>query len=158
MSFRYKAFLMLVVLGLFACKGESTAKEYGYVFNESTGQNEYLVVDRKEVPLHFDQRNSNKLAYDSLRSLRARVLYPNSRGNKIFLVGDYDVQSQLFVLGHWHIRTPFTEITLEDRIQMADEIRTIHRTSLERTDFETNRGFNPYSMEFNPKDFQVEEK
>ena len=149
---------MLVALASFACKGESTAKEYGYVFNESTGQNEYILVDRNEVPLHFDERNSNRLAYESLRSLRARVLYPNSRGDKIFLVGDYDVQSQLFVLKHWHIRTPFTEITLEDRIQMADEIRTIHRTSLERTDFETNRGFNPNSLEFSPKDFQKAEK
>ena len=158
MSFRFKSFLVLVTLASFACKGESNAKEYGYVFHESTGQNQYILIDFQEVPFHFDERNSNKLAHDSLRSLRASVLYPNSKGNKIFLVGEYDVQSQLFVLRHWHIRTPFTEITLEDRIQMPEDIRTIQRSSLERTDFENNRGFNTNSREFNPKDFQMEGK
>ena len=146
--------MILVVLGFFSCKGGSTAKEYGYVFHESTGQNQYVLIDSREVPFHFDQRKSNKLAFDSLRSLSARVLYPNSKGDKIFLVGEYDAQSQLFVLRHWFISVPFTEMTLEDRIQMPEEIRKIERRSLERTDFENNEGFDPNSKGFDPKDYE----
>ena len=154
MSISFKSLLILVVLFFFSCKGGDTEKEYGYAFHESTGQNQYILIDFKEMPFRFDERRSNKLALDSLRSLSARVLYPNSKGDKISLVGKYDAQSQLFVLSHWYISVPFTEITLEDRIQMPEEIKSLERRSMERTDFESSKGFNPSSEEFNPKDFE----
>lgn len=154
LSFISKVFPILVVLACCSCSGQRPSGEYGYVFHESTGQNEYILISSQEVPFHFDEQNSNKLALDSLRSLSARVVYPNCKGDKIFLVGEYDSQSQMFVLRHWYIKVPFTEITLEDRIQMPEEIRTIERGTLERTDFVSYRQFNPNSGEFNPKDFQ----
>ena len=149
--------LIGAVILSFSCKAGHAGKEYGYVFHESTGQNQYILVDAKEEPFRFDEQKSDKLALGSLRSLSARVLYPNSRGNKIFLVGDYDSRSQSFVLTHWYIKVPFTELTLEDRLQRPEEIRNIERRSLERTDFEPKQGFDPNSETFNPKDHEKDD-
>lgn len=61
--------------------------------------------------------------FASLQALSARVLYPNSKDGRITLVGDYNAQTQLFRLEHWYLRVPFIEITLEDRLQMPEEIK-----------------------------------
>jgi hypothetical protein len=158
MNPNWKYLLLLVALiSPAACRRTTTAKEYGYVFYESTGQNQYILVDSKEVPFHFDQESSDKMALGSLYALSPRVLYPNSQGGKIVLVGDYDARTQLFKIEHWYLRVPFIEVTLEDRVQMPEEIKEIRRVSLERTDFAKQRDFDPKALEFDPKKYERKE-
>lgn len=145
--------LIMVLVSLAACRG-SRAREYGYVFYESTGQNQFILVNSTEVPFRFDEKRSDQTALGSLRALSGRVLYPNSKGGKIILVGDYDEQTEWFRLEHWYLRIPFVEITMEDRIQMPEEIKEIRRNSLERTDFEKQRGFDPNEPGFEPKRYE----
>jgi hypothetical protein len=149
--------LLLQLISLAACGGRTTAKEYGYVFYESTGQNQYILVDSRELPFSFDKGRSDKMALKSLRALSARVLYPNSQGGKITLVGDYDAQTQLFRLEHWYLRVPFIEITLENTVQMPEEIKEIRRISLERTDFAKESDFDPTAPDFDPKKYERKE-
>lgn len=154
----WKYLLLLIVLGsLAACSERSTAKEYGYVFYESTGQNQFVLVDSRQLPFSFDEARSGQTALASLRALSGRVLYPNSKGGKIILIGAYDEQAQLFRLEHWYLRVPFIEITMEDRIQMPEEISEIRRDSLERTDFEKQSGFDPNDPGFDPKRYERRE-
>jgi hypothetical protein len=154
----WKHLLLLVALSSLAgCSGASTAKEYAYVFYESTGQNQYIVVDSKELPLSFDEARSDKMALGSLRALSDRVLYPNSKGGKIILTGEYDAKTQMFKLEHWYLRVPFSEITLEDRVQMPEEIKEVRRDSLERTDFVKQRDFDPTESGFDPHKYERKE-
>jgi len=150
--------LLLAALISFAgCHDRRTAKEYGYVFYESTGQNQYLLEDSRKLPFSFDEVRSDKIALGSLRALSARILYPNSKGDRIILVGDYDAQTQLFRIQHWYLRVPFIELTLENRLQMPEEIKEIKRVSLERTDFAKVRDFDPKAVEFDPKKYERKE-
>jgi hypothetical protein len=150
--------LLLVALTTFiGCNRRSTAREYGYVFYESTGQNQYLLEDSKKLPFSFDEERSDKMALRSLHALSARILYPNSKGGRIILVGDYDVQTRLFRIQHWYLLTPFTELSLENRLQMPEEIREFKRVSLERTDFAKERDFDPQALEFDPKQYERKE-
>ena len=52
------------------------------------------------------------------------------------------------------MRVPFIEITLEDRLQMPEEIKEIRRISLERTDFAKERDFDPKALDFDPKKYE----
>ena len=149
--------LLVAAVSLAACSKRSTAKEYGYVFNENTGQNQYILVDSKKLPITFDEKLSDKMALGSLYALSARVLYPNSEGDKIILLGDYDARTQLFRLEHWYLRVPFIEITLEDTLQMPEDIKQIRRFSLERTDFKQERDFDPQAPEFDPRKYERKE-
>ena len=149
--------ISLAVLLVFLIRGSiSGAKEYGYVFYESTGQNQYILINSIEMPIHFDTVKSNSLALNALYSLSPRVLYPNSKGGKISVVGEYDPKSQLFALQHWYIRVPFVELTLIDGIQVdPGTIKEITRYSLERTDFDARfSGLDPDSLEFSPIVFE----
>jgi hypothetical protein len=149
---------LVALLFVSACSGMNRATEYGYVFHESTGQNQFLIVDSKEVPFRFDEQRSDKTALDSLRALSPRVLYPNSDGSKIIVVGDYEAKTQLLRLEHWYLRVPFRELTLEDTLQMPGDIKEVRRVSLERTDFEIKGGFNPNAHEFDPRDYERESR
>jgi hypothetical protein len=155
MNSKRSHFLLLIALITFAsCTRRSPTKEYGYVFYESTGQNQYLLEDSRKLPFSFDELHSDKLALRSLQALSARILYPNSNGDRIILVGDYDVQTQLFRIQHWSIRVPFSELTLENRLQAPEEITEIKRVSLERTDFLKKMDFDPQAHEFDPKQYE----
>jgi hypothetical protein len=149
--------LLLALITSAACSGRRAAKEYAYVFYESTGQNQFILVDSKEMPFRFDEGSSDKMALGSFYALSPRVLYPNSKGGKIILVGDYDVQTQMFRIEHWYLRVPFVEVTLEDRVQMPEEVKEIKRVSLERTDFVKQRDFDPKALEFDPKKYERKE-
>jgi hypothetical protein len=78
-------------------------KEYGYFFQESTGQNQYILVDSQKVPITFSDR-SNKIALQSLRALKASIVYGNSGGENMFVVGEYDAASHSFLLDHWYLK------------------------------------------------------
>ena len=107
--------------------------------------------------LLLDEVRSDKMALRSLHALSARILYPNSKGGRIILVGDYDVQTRLFRIQHWYLLSPFTELSLENRLQMPEEIREIKRVSLERTDFAKEGDFDQQALEFDPKQYERKE-
>ena len=149
--------LILALVTLASCSCRRAAKEYAYVFYESTGQNQFLLVDSKEMPFRFDEGSSDQMAVGSFNALSPRVLYPNSKAGRIILVGDYDAQTQLFRIEHWYLRVPFVEVTLQDRVQLSEEVEEIKRHSLERTDFVKQRGFDPKAPGFDPKKYEREE-
>jgi len=149
--------LLMSALIMMSCNGrmsnEKPKKEYGYVFTESTGQTEYVLVDSQELPIIFNDR-SNKMALQSLRALKASVVYGNSGGENMFVVGEYDVTSHSFLLDHWYIKVPFVESVPEDETYIPGPVRKVSRPSLERTDFERKDGFDPFSPAFDPRLFE----
>lgn len=149
--------LLLITSLIMACNvgmdNAKVKKEYGYVFQESTGQNQYILVDSQKLPITFNER-SNKMALQSLRALKASVLYGNSGGENIFVVGEYDVTSHSFLLDHWYIKVPFVENAVEDETHVPHVIHKVSRPSLERTDFEREDGFDPFSPSFDPRLFE----
>jgi hypothetical protein len=142
---------------MIACNGvmnkEKPQKEYGYVFTESTGQTEYILVDSQELPIFFNDR-SNKMAVQSLRALKPSVLYGNCDGKNMFVVGEYDSASHSFSLDHWYLKVPFVEFAVEDETQVPHKVNKVNRTSLERSDFERKGGFDPLNPSFDPHLFE----
>jgi hypothetical protein len=127
-------------------------KEYGYIFQESTGQDQYILVDSQKLPITFNER-SNKMALESLRALKASVLYGNSEGDNMFLIGEYDVTSHSFLLDHWYIKVPFVEYAVEDETYVPHVVHKVSRSSLERTDFK-QYDFDPFNPSFDPRLFE----
>ena len=113
------------------------------------------MMDGRKVPIKsFVSDTSDPMALKSLRALKWNVLYPNSRGNKISLRGEYDSQSESFRVIHWYIKAPFEALIIEDESHMPHNVNKVTRQSLERTDFETRHDFNPNDPTFDPKKFQ----
>jgi len=137
------------------CNGVDKAKvkkEYGYIFEETTGQNQYILVDSQRLPITFNDK-SNKMALQSLGALKPSVLYGNSDGENMFVVGEYDGTSHSFLLDHWYIKVPFVEYAVEDEAYVPHVIHKVSRPSLERTDFE-NYDFDPLNPAFDPRRFE----
>jgi hypothetical protein len=151
-----KLSVLLLCVPLFTSgNGDKKLNRYGYRFYESTGQNQYIILDGREVPIkNFVADASNQVALKSLQALKWNVLYPNDDGDKIFLHGEYDHQSQSFRLSHWYIKIPFEALVIEDETHIPQIVHKVTRQSLERTDFETRNGFNPNDPSFNPNSFQ----
>jgi hypothetical protein len=148
--------LFLATTLMMSCSGSANnqepKKEYGYIFQETTGQNQYIVVDSQRLPIRFAD-TSNKMALQSLRALKHRVLTGNSGGENIFVVGDYDVTSHSFLLDHWYIKVPFVEYVPDDETYPPGPVHKVNRPSLERTDFETY-DFDPFNPSFDPHFFE----
>src|SRR5687767_3617892 len=106
--------LPILVLSLLAalpgCDRNQNVTEYGYVFQESTGENQYLLKEGRRVTLKHFADTSDQKALKSLQALSWNVLYLNSSGDRIFVVGKYDDQSQSFRLTHWYIKVPFEKL------------------------------------------------
>jgi hypothetical protein len=132
---------------------DKKVNEYGYVFQESTGQNQYIIVNGQKNPVKFTNA-SNEIALKSLQALKAGILYENSGRDRIFVVGDYDIQTQSFQLSHWYIKVPFEEVVAEDETRIPHTVHKVGRQSLERTYFEPGNGFDPNDPAFDPKSFQ----
>jgi hypothetical protein len=146
--------LLALFLTLFAgCESNKKVNEYGYVFQESTGQNQYILINGQKAPVKFSDA-SDQIALKSLYALKPSILYANSDGQRIFGVGEYDNQSQSLRLSHWYIKVPFEEIVVEDEERIPHTVHKITRQSLERTDFESRNGFNQNDPAFDPKSFQ----
>ena len=148
--------MLLVCVALFtSCRSDKKVNEYGYVFKESTGQNQYILMDAREVPVKtFLADASNHIGLKSLQALKPGILYENCGGDRIFVRGEYDDQSQSFRLTHWYLKVPFTEIVVEDETKVPHTTHKVTRQYLERTDFETRNGFNSNDPAFDPKSFQ----
>ena len=151
-----RLFVLLVCVTLFtSCHGDKKVNEYGYVFQESTGQNQYLLMEGRKVPVKtFIADASNQMALKSLQGLKPGILYNNCGGDRILVHGEYDDQSQSFRLIHWYLKIPFTETLVEDETHLPHETHKVIRQSLERTDFQTGNDFNPNDPAFDPKSFQ----
>jgi hypothetical protein len=95
-----KLFLLLLCVALFtACNGDKRVKEYGYVFEETTGDNRFILMEGRRVPIkNFVVDASNQIALKSLTALKWNVLYTNSDGDRIFLRGEYDPQTGIVLL------------------------------------------------------------
>jgi hypothetical protein len=146
--------VLIAVIILFAgCEGNKKVNEYGYVFEESTGPNQYIIVNGKKNPVKFSNA-SKQIAVKSLHALKPGILYENSGGDRIFVVGEYDSQSQSFQLSQWYIKVPFEEVVTEDETSVPHKVHKVTRQSLERTDFEPGNGFDPNDPAFDPKSFQ----
>ena len=85
-----KLSVLLLCVGLFtACDRSKTMHEYGYVFQESTGENHYVLMEGRKVLVKIIVADApNQMALKSLQALKASVLYPNAAGDKIFLRGE----------------------------------------------------------------------
>lgn len=77
-------------------------KEYGYIFEETTGESQHILVGSQKLPITFNDK-SNKMALQSLRALKPSVLYGSCDGKNMFVVGEYDAPSHSFLLDHWYI-------------------------------------------------------
>jgi hypothetical protein len=132
--------------------------EYGYIFYESTGQNQFILIGRREVPVTFDRIGSDRIALHALRSLKASILYGNSNGRSIILVGEFQARTHVFTLTHWYIRTPFVEWVVKDETHVPHQFNKKLRQTLRREDFQKDEGFDPYDAGFDPRSFSRRSK
>ena len=128
-----------------------SVQTYGYVFVECTGITTHILQNGTQVPIAFDTEGSDSVALLSLRALTWNVLYPNSKGDRILLIGQYHPESHytpdckvcaqseeyhLFTLMDWYILVPFSEWQERDGDPMAPVV-IVQRESLEDGDFES---------------------
>src|SRR2546423_13535394 len=71
------------------------AHEYGYIFHESTGQNQFVLIGRRRVPVTFDRIGSDQIALHALMSLKTSILYANGDGRSITLVGEFQARTHV---------------------------------------------------------------
>ena len=129
------------------------ANEYGYIFHESTGQNQFILIGRRQVPITFDQVGSDRIALHALISLKASILYGNGNGRSIIVVGEFQARTHVFTLGRWYIRTPFVEWVVKDETHIPHQVKRRVRHSLRREDFQKGEEFDPYDKRFDPLSF-----
>jgi hypothetical protein len=128
-------------------------QEYGYVFQETTGTNQYILINGQRNPMTFSE-TSNETAVKSLQSLKPGIVYENSKGDQIFVSGEYDDRSRTFRLSRWYIKIPFEESVIENETAVPHRVHKVVRHSLERADFDSRNGFDPNDPSFDPKSFQ----
>jgi hypothetical protein len=146
--------LLSLLIAFAACDRGKRVTEYGYVFQESTGENQYLVLESRRVPIKRFAATSDQKALKSLHALKWNILYLNAGGDRIFVIGEYDNQSQSFRLEHWYIKVPFQKLVIEDETHVPQKTHTVTVQSLERTDFESRNGFDPNHQAFDPTSYQ----
>jgi hypothetical protein len=106
-----------------------------YIFKESTGDNMFVVFNKAIQPIRDFSKSSNTEAVDALKQLKSNVLYPNSDGTRIFLIGHYDVNTRMFSLRGWFIVSPFLSTEVIDEKSLPHEIRNVKKIKLDRSDF-----------------------
>ncbi len=110
------------------------------------------MLNSNEVPISFDAK-SDKLALASLYNLKPLVLYANSDGTKIFLIGCHDIKNHTFVLDRWYLKVPFKEYKIADETILPHKVEIVERNSLRAKDFYKTESFDPDSHKFNPKHY-----
>lgn len=152
MKTNYVLTILLLVVIISGCHPGKEMKEYGYIFHESTGHTEYIKYDSKEMPIRFS-KNSKKEALYSLQNLMPSILYPNSNGEKIYIVGYLDIRKSEFVLENWYIIIPFKESRIVDETELPHKVEIIERSMLKIQDFSISPHFNPNNPDFKPKNY-----
>jgi len=139
----------LTITLIAGCTSNVRLQTHGYVFHESTGITDHIVQNGKEIPVIFSfKSNSQNLA--ALKSLKWNILYPNSGGNKIYVVGVLGNQEKLtpfksnliipekyrdFTLEDWYITVPFIEIRVQDELILPHKFKNVTRFKLNSNDF-----------------------
>jgi len=133
-------------------KGEPVpAQTFGYVFRQTTGLTSHVLLpEGREVAVQFGA-DSDPIALRSLRALRWNVLYPNARGERMFLVGGLHhvvrhtpsrlnmAQSEPyreFTLRDWYVVAPFEEWCEKQPFRLGEGFLIRRRTTLSRDDFD----------------------
>jgi len=147
-----KTVLFFIVIFLISCQYRKEKIEVGYIFHETTGHTEYLLINSNEVPIKFDSK-SNKIALNSLYSLNPSILYPNSDGTKIFVIGHFLQGNKIFMLEHWYIKAPFKEYIVVDETELPHKIEIFERHELSISDFRESSFFNPNKSNLILKNF-----
>lgn len=145
--------IVLFAAVIASCWERPAASEYGYLFIDSTGQNQYLLLGAARIPFMFDETRSDSVALGSLRSLRPEILYGNCEGDKIILVGLFDRQTGTLALEHWFLKAPFTAWVPKDAALIPHELRQERRQVLTRGDFGATASFDPNDPTFEPAAF-----
>jgi hypothetical protein len=145
---RYLIILVLIFIILILGCNKSQSNEYGFIHCETTGITSYIVDEGEEIPIKF-HKDSNQLAVKSLYGLKWNILYANSDGKTIYLVGELynkkhhtPTQSNMatseeyyeFKLIKWYILTPFKEI-IEGDTPLDRELALTQRKHLKPEDF-----------------------
>jgi hypothetical protein len=137
--------------------------QFKYKHAESTGQNQWIYVDGKLVPIQFDRQKSDAKALAAISALLPEVLGPNSDG-KITLIGWFLRRKILlpagpqfadppgsfcysFVLTHWYLETPFNRMEVQNLDHIPQEFRSVRCESLSAKDFSSCNGFDPRQFE-----------
>lgn len=115
-------------------------------FYESTGDNLFLKVGEREVPITFHNSSSPE-ARAAFEALTYEVLNPNS-DSKITFYGFF-VKEATFCLKDWKLQTPFTKLVPSlDPIE-APKLKIVEH--LDRSCFLLKNGFDPFASEFDPR-------
>jgi hypothetical protein len=141
--------LMAVFLGCFHVREKI---EVGYIFHESTDHTEYIKSGSNEIPIRFSIK-SNKKALYSLHSLKPSILYPNSNGESIFIIGYFDRLKKEFHLENWYISIPFKEYRIADETELPHKVEIVERQKLKIEDFSMMPKFDPNNPDFKPSDY-----
>ncbi len=141
-------FIIAAIL-ITGCTSNVQLQTYGYVFNESTGITNHIVQNGKEIPVIFSSK-SNLQNLAALKSLKWNIFYPNSDGNKIYVVGVLGHQEKMtpsghnlsnqekyrdFALADWFIAVPFIEIKRHDESNFPHQTENVTRYNLNANDF-----------------------
>lgn len=147
---KMKSIFLILITFTITSYSNAQPLEYGYIFHETTGITYHILKDGKEIKIQFSS-DSNQRALKLLTSLKWNVLYPNSKGDKIFLKGvlrkeinktphgpdrAQSEDFQYFKLISWYIKTPFMETKVKDEGMLPQEFIFIKRANLKKTDFE----------------------
>lgn len=108
---------------------------YPFIFTESTGDNRFLLFDKKLHPLKAFSLKSNRDAVVALNALNANILYVNGDGTKIFLFGEYHEKDSTFSLTAWFILSPFMSNDIIDEKELPQRFLLNRRTTLVASDF-----------------------
>jgi hypothetical protein len=150
-----RIFLFVLSITLITgCASNVRIQTYGYVFHETTGITNHIDQNGKEIPVKFSSK-SNLQNLAALRSLKWNILYPNSGGNKIYVVGVLGRREKMtfsgpnlstpekymdFTLSDWYITVPFIEIRLQDESNIPHQMENVTRYNLNAYDFSDFEG------------------
>ncbi len=151
MRIRHTWILLIAAFSFLVNSQSSFADIYGYIFSESTGQNNFVLIKKIRTPIEFDRKLSDRQALYSLIALKASVLCFNSDGSKIFLDGNQNKTTGTFILKSWHIMAPFEVGAQADDFSDTPKIQRHTKSTLSRSDFNKSKDFDPESAEFDPK-------
>ena len=125
--------------------------EYTLGHWETTGITSYVAYAGKEHPIVFSSASSSR-AIELLYALEAEIFLPNSREQRISVVGRLATaphwfpetqtvggrqpeRALSFILEHWYLRTPFLEELLQRPDQLGKPRKRQTRETLEARDF-----------------------
>lgn len=108
---------------------------YEYYFHESTGDNQFVLLNGREVKIQFNRDRSDTARLRDLGNLKWTVLYPNSRG-QIKLYGLFSPATGDFILKDWKLSAPFKALLVKNEDELPLIADTIVKNVLDGDDFE----------------------